>query len=86
LEELLYVLAENFASYRIKPERPAQQPQGGYSEEALTKYANNSIKAHSKFLLTQMFRAAAPENVPQLILHKDQTRLTAEDAYDLFFS
>ncbi len=79
-------MAENFASYRIKPERPAQQPQGGYSEDALTKYANSSIKAHSKFLLTQMFRAAAPENVRQLISHIDQTRHTAEDAYNLFFS
>jgi hypothetical protein len=43
----------------------------GYSEDALTKYANNSVKAHSKFLLTQMFRAAAPENVRQLISYKD---------------
>jgi hypothetical protein len=38
-------------------------PQGYFSEDALTKYANDYIKAHSKFLLAQMFWATAPENV-----------------------
>jgi hypothetical protein len=27
LEELVCVLKENYASYRVKPDRPAQQPQ-----------------------------------------------------------
>ncbi len=33
-----------------------------------------------------MFRAAAPENVRQLLSQKDQTRLTVEDAYKIFFT
>jgi hypothetical protein len=36
-EELIYILKENYASYRVKPEQPAQQPQGCYSKDALTK-------------------------------------------------
>jgi hypothetical protein len=86
LEKLLFVLKENYASYQIKPERPAQQPQGGYSEDALTKYGNECITYFSNFLFAQMFRAAAPENVRHLISHKDQTRLTVDDAYHIFQS
>jgi hypothetical protein len=73
LEELLYVLGENYMSYRIKPEWPAQMPQGGYSEDALIKHPNDSVKAYFKFLLAQMFWAAAPEHIRWLISHKDQT-------------
>jgi hypothetical protein len=47
LSELMYVLNENYASYRIKPDRPSQQPQGGYSENALTKYGNDTINSFS---------------------------------------
>jgi len=87
LEKLVNTLNENYACYRIKPERPAPiQPQGTYTEDMLTAYANDSIKAYSKFLLTQIFRAAAPENVRKLLSHKDQTRLTVDDAYDTFFT
>jgi hypothetical protein len=37
-------------------------------------------------MFTQMFKAAAPENVGRLLSHKDQTRLTVEDAYKVFFT
>jgi len=37
-------------------------------------------------MFTQMFKAAAPENVRQLLSHKDQTRLTVEDAYKVFIT
>jgi hypothetical protein len=86
LEELFHVLDENYASYRIKPDRPAQQSQGGYSKDALTKHFNDFVKAYSKFLLTQVFHAAAPENVRCLISHKNQTRLMGDDAYQVFFT
>jgi hypothetical protein len=87
LEELVFVLKENYASYRVKPERPAPiQPQGTYTEDALTKYANDSVDAFANFLFTQMFKAAAPENVRQLLSHKDQSRLTVEEAYKVFFN
>jgi hypothetical protein len=33
-----------------------------------------------------MFRSAAPENFCHLISHKDQSRLTVDDAYQLFFT
>jgi len=33
-----------------------------------------------------MFKAAAPENVRRLLSHKDQTRLTVEEAYKVFFT
>jgi hypothetical protein len=32
-----------------------------------------------------MFKAAAPENVCRLLSHKDQTLLTVEKAYKVFF-
>ena len=87
LEELVYVLKENYASYRVKPDRPPPiQPQGTYTEDALTKYANDSVDAFANFLFTQMFKAAAPENVRRLLSHKDQSRLTVEDAYKVFFT
>ncbi len=73
LEKLCNVLHENFASYRIKPNRPAQLPDGHYSEDALTQYANDSVEAYNQFLFTQIFKAAAPENVRKLLSHKDQT-------------
>ncbi len=85
-EELFHVLNEIYALYRIKPDRPAQQAQGGYSEDSLTKNSNNCFDYFSKFLLTQVFCAAAPENVRCLISHKDQTRLTKDDAYQVFFT
>jgi len=86
LEELIFVLKENYASYRVKPDRPAQQAQGGNSEDNLTKYTNDSINSFTNFMFTQMFKAAAPENVRRLLSHKDQTRLTVEDAYKVFFT
>jgi len=86
LEELIFVLKENYASYWVKPDQPAQQAQGGYSEDNLTKYANNSVDSFANFMFTQMFKAAAPENVGRLLSHKDQTRLTVEDAYKVFFT
>jgi hypothetical protein len=52
----------------------------------LTSFANDSVKAYNKFLLAQVFRAAAPENVRKLLSHKDQTRMTVDDAYDTFFT
>jgi hypothetical protein len=86
LEKLFNVLHENYASYRVKPDRPTQLPAGNYNEDALTKFANNSVRAYNKFLLTQVFQAAAPENVRKLLSHKDQTRLTIKDAYQTFFT
>jgi len=55
LEKLCNVLHENFASYRIKPNRPAQLPDGHYSEDALTQYANDSVEAYNQFLFSQIF-------------------------------
>jgi hypothetical protein len=87
LEKLFNTLHENYASYRIKPERPAPiQPQGTYTQDNLTAFANDSVRAYNKFLLAQVFRAAAPENVRKLLSHKDQTRMTVDDAYDTFFT
>jgi hypothetical protein len=37
-------------------------------------------------LFAQVFKAAAPENVCKLLSHKDQTRLTVDDAYQTFFT
>jgi hypothetical protein len=85
LEALFNVLHENFASYRIKPDRPAQLPAGNYSEDALTQYANDHVEAYNKFLFAQVFKAAALENVHKLLSHKDQTHLTVDDAYQTFF-
>jgi len=86
LEKLFNVLHENYTSYRIKPDRPAQLPAGNYSEDALTQYVNDSVEAYNKFLFAQVFKAAAPENVRKLLSHKDQTRLTVDDAYQTFFT
>ncbi len=71
LEELIYVLKENCASYRVKPVKPAQQVAGGYSEDALTKAINDNVDNFANFMFTQMFKAAAPENVRRLLSHKD---------------
>jgi hypothetical protein len=85
LEKLFNTLHENYASYRVKPDSPAAiQPQGTYMEDNLAAFANDSIKAYNKFLLTQVFWAAAPESVCKLLSHKDQTCLTVKDAYQTF--
>jgi hypothetical protein len=85
LEELVFVLKENYASYRIKPDRlPPIQPQGTYTEDALTKYTNDSVDAFPNFLFTQMFKTAAPENVRRLLSHKDQSRLTGRRGLQSF--
>jgi hypothetical protein len=63
LEELIFVLKENYASYQVKPERPQPQAQGGCTEDNLTKFAYDSVDAFANFMSTQMFKAAAPENV-----------------------
>jgi hypothetical protein len=87
LEKLFNVLHENYASYRIKPERPAAiQPQDTYTQDALMQFANDSVEAYNKFLFSQVFKAAAPENVCKLLSHKGQTRLTVDDAYQTFFT
>ena len=64
LEELIFVLKENYASYRVKPDRPAQEAGGGYSDASLTKAINDNVDNFANFMFTQMFKAAAPENVP----------------------
>ena len=86
LEELIFVLKENYASYRVKPDRPAQEAGGGYSDASLTKAINDNVDNFANFMFTQMFKAAAPENVRRLLSHKDQTRLTVEDAYKVYFT
>ncbi len=86
LEKLFNVLHENYASYRIKPECPAQLPTGNYSEDVLTEYANDHVEAYNKFHLAQVFKAAAPENICKLLSHKDQTHLTVDYAYQTFFT
>jgi len=86
LEELIYILKENYASYHVKPNRPAQEAAGGYSEDSLTKFSNDSVENFANFMFTQMFKAAAPENVRRQLSHKDQTRLTVEDAYKIYFT
>jgi hypothetical protein len=63
LSDHIYIPNKNYASYRVKPDLPAQQLQGGYSNDVLTKAINNNINAFSDFLFVQKFRAAAPENV-----------------------
>lgn len=55
-------------------------------KDDLTKYANDSVNHFANFLFTQMFWAAAPEKVRRLLSHKDQTWLTVEDAYKMFFT
>jgi hypothetical protein len=86
LEELIYILKENYASYRVKPDRPAQEAAGGYSEDSLTKAINDNVDNFANFMFTQMFKAAAPENVRRLLSHKDQTRVTVEEAYKVYFT
>jgi hypothetical protein len=86
LEELIYVLEENYASYRVKPDSPAQEAAGGYSEDSLTKANNDNMDSFANFMFTQMFKAAAPENVHQLLSHRDQTKLTVEEAYKIYFT
>jgi hypothetical protein len=63
LEKLFNILHENYASYHVKPERPEQLQAGNYSEDALTKSSNDNVKAYNKFLLAQVFKAAALENI-----------------------
>jgi len=87
LEKLFNTLHENYASYRVKPDRPAPiQPQGTYMEDNLTSFDNDSVKAYNKFLLMQVFRVAAPESVQKLLSHKDQTHMTVDNAYQTFFT
>jgi hypothetical protein len=80
------VLEKNYASYHVKPDRRAQQQGGGYSEDALTTAINDSVKSYSKFLLAQVFCAAAPKYARRLLSNKDQARLTVDDAYRVFFT
>jgi hypothetical protein len=87
LEKLFNTQHENYVSYRVKPDRPAAiQPQGTYTEDNLTSFANESVLAYNQFLLTQVFRAAAQESVRKLLSRKDQTCLTVDDAYQTFFT
>jgi hypothetical protein len=87
LEQLFNTLHENYTFYRVKPDCPAAiQPQGTYMEDNIISFANDSVKAYNRFLLTQVFRAAAPESIHKLLSHKDQTHLTVEDAYQTFFT
>jgi hypothetical protein len=40
----------------------------------------------TNFMFIQMLNAAAPENIRRLLSHNDQTRLTMEDAYKVYFT
>jgi hypothetical protein len=86
LEKIFNALKENYASQRVKPERPVQQPGGGYLEDALTTAIKNAVKSYNKFLLIQVLQAAALENVRRLLSHKNQTQLTVFGAYQVFFT
>jgi hypothetical protein len=86
LEELIYVLKENYASCHVKPDRPAQEATGGYWEDSLMKAINDNVDNFANFMFTQMFKAAAPENVCRLLSHMDQTRLMVEEAYKVYFT
>jgi hypothetical protein len=56
LEKLFNILHENYASYRIKPDRLAQCLAGNYSEDALTQYVNDSVETYNKFLFAQVLK------------------------------
>jgi hypothetical protein len=58
----------------------------GYLKDDLTKFGNNNINFFANFLFMQIFRASAPENVCRLISHKDQTRLTMDEAYQILYT
>jgi hypothetical protein len=52
-----------------------------------TTFANFSLSLRGdKFLLTQVFQAAALEWVCKLLSHKEQKRLTVKDAYQTYFT
>jgi hypothetical protein len=86
LEKLIFILKENYASYCVNPDRPAQEAGGGYSEDALTKAIKDNMDNFANFMFTQMFKAGAPENVRHLLSHKDQTRLIVVEAYKIYFT
>jgi hypothetical protein len=52
----------------------------------LPNMTGTQLKHATNFYLLIVFKAAAPENVRKLLSHKDQTRLTVDDAYQMFFT
>jgi hypothetical protein len=50
------------------------------------KAINDNVDNFANFMFTQMFKAAAPENIRRLLSHKDPTRLTVEEAYKVYFT
>jgi hypothetical protein len=65
----MHVLKEKYASYRVKPDRSAQKPQGGYAEDDHTKYAN-SVDHFVNFLFTQRSGLQHPKTSGKLSLAK----------------
>ncbi len=72
----------SYTSYRNKPYGP-DQPQGGFSNDPLTKLSNNSMKNFADYMFLQLFMAEIPKHICQMVSHGDQTRTTVEDANDI---
>jgi hypothetical protein len=65
--------------------RPGENPRKFMArlEKLFNTLHENYASYRVKFLLTQVFRAAAQESVRKLLSHMDQTRLTVDDAYQI---
>jgi hypothetical protein len=66
LEKLIFILKENYASYCVKPDRPAQEAGGGYSEDALTKAIKDNMK--NTYCLFQIKFITEYTNVQHIII------------------
>ncbi len=72
------VITDSYTSYWNKPDHPAEQPQGGFSSNTLTKSINDHVKN-----ILQLFQAGLPKHIYRLVSHEDQTRITVDNVYHI---
>jgi hypothetical protein len=63
LSELIEVITDSYASYQIELNRPAEQPQGGFSNDALTKLNSDHVLNFAEYIFLQLFWARLTKNI-----------------------
>jgi len=79
------MLEENYASYRVKQDKPAQQPGGGYSEDALTTTINMMQLVHTTSSYWHKCFGQSHQKCKKVAFSQGSNSTHSDNAYQVFF-
>jgi hypothetical protein len=79
----MVIIKDNYAAYQNKVAAPQQDTNRGYLDATATKWRNNSVSNAMQFFKMQLFWAALPGEIHNVVAQEDQTNITLDDMYQI---